>query len=167
MTAHVVDLPRYRRGTAKLDAAALMGAGPMTEDDLRAAREEPLMPTKPTKRAATKPTSIRLRPDQVEALDRLGPVLTKLRPEMAALAGGELGPYALLRQAIDLGLAELKRIAEEPGREIGETTPQFLAAAREVSRGIAALKAAIAADARRARRMAADAARAPGPGEEG
>jgi hypothetical protein len=103
----VINLPRYRRGIAMLDAAALMGAGPMTESDLRAAREEP-MPTKP---AATKPTSVRLRPEQVETLDRLAPVLTALRPDLAALAGGELGQYSLLRLAIALGLAELERMA--------------------------------------------------------
>jgi hypothetical protein len=113
MTARVVDLPRYRRGIAMLDAAALMGAGPMTEDDLRAAREEPLMPAA-TKSTATKPTSVRLRPEQLETLDRLAPVLTTLRPDLAALAGGELGQYSLLRLAIALGLAELERMAGRP-----------------------------------------------------
>jgi hypothetical protein len=109
MNARAIDLPRYRRGIAMLDAAALMGHT-MTEGALRAVYEEPTL-KKPT---APKPTSVRLRPEQVEALDRLAPVLTSLRPDLAALAGGELGQYSLLRLAIALGLAELERMAGRP-----------------------------------------------------
>lgn len=142
----VISLPRYRRGIAMLDAAALMGAGPMTEDDAHDAREEP-MPTKP---AATKPTSVRLRPEQVEALDRLAPALTALRPEVAALAGGELGPYSLLRLAIALGLAELERMAAPPAppRPLPGWVPYQDEAAGGFDRGAAPRKAAAAMVAR-------------------
>lgn len=66
---------------------------------------------------AMKSTSIRLTADQSEALERLAPILTATRPDLAGLAGnGGLTPYSVLRVAIALGIRALEDQVDEAAR---------------------------------------------------
>ena len=63
-----------------------------------------------------KSMSVRLTEEQQAALERLAPVLTRKRPDLAGLAGdGGLTTYSVLRIAIAIGLADLERQAAEGG----------------------------------------------------
>jgi hypothetical protein len=99
MKPGAVDLARYRRGLELLDEAAARGARPINEAELEALNDEG---------GRVKPTSVRLTEDQAVTLEQLAPILTERRPDLAALGGGELSPYAVLRVAIHLGIAQLR-----------------------------------------------------------
>lgn len=108
-----VDLGGVRRGLAMLDRAKAMGACPVRLGEawgqLEAGNDDG--------GARMKQTSVRLTDEQSEALERLGPAVTAIRPELAALAGdGGLTPYAVLRVAISLGIAELERQVAEASK---------------------------------------------------
>lgn len=100
MSPGAVDLARYRRGLQLLDEAAALGARPIDEADLVNLCDEG--------GSAVKPTSVRLTEEQAASLAELAPLLTERRPDLAALAGGELSPYTVLRVAVHLGIAQLR-----------------------------------------------------------
>lgn len=99
MSPRAVDLARYRRGLQLLDDAAALGVRPIDEADLVNVCDGG---------STVKPTSVRLTDDQAAALEQLAPLLTERRPDLAALAGGELTPYTVLRVAIHLGIVQLR-----------------------------------------------------------
>lgn len=95
--------------------------------------------------------TIRLPAETVEALDALTARAAAASSPLARVSRSATAAEALrlgmaeLERVVAEGLAELKSAAAEPGRVIGEPTDQFMAAARKVGDGIAAMKAAIAA----------------------
>jgi hypothetical protein len=52
---------------------------------------------------------MRLTADQVATMERLSAALAEQRPDLVALAGGELSTYAMLRIAVGCGLKQLEQ----------------------------------------------------------
>ncbi len=104
----VVDLAAYRRGVELLDRARREGARPVGVDEL-----EGMMGNQ------VKAITIRLTADQLALLERMAPVLAEQRPDVAALAGGEVSTYAIMRIAVAYGLKQLEEELAAPGPKRG------------------------------------------------
>jgi len=104
----VVDLAAYRRGVEGIDRARREGARPVGVDELEEAMGNQV-----------KAISIRLTAEQVAVLERMAPVLAEQRPDVAALTGGEVSTYAILRIAVAYGLKQLEEELAAPGPKRG------------------------------------------------
>lgn len=128
----VVDLGRYRRGLELLSLASEAGARGVPVEAL--GLEQGFGGgdvTTETKEGGPRGLTVRLSAEQVEALARLGPVLTAQRPDLAALNGGVLSPYAVLRIAVGYGLRMLEA---ETTKRAAELAAEAAAAAAPVKR---------------------------------
>lgn len=128
----VVDLGRYRRGLELLSLASEAGARGVPVEAL--GLEQGFgggVVTTETKEGGPRGLTVRLSAEQVEALARLGPVLTAQRPDLAALNGGVLSPYAVLRIAVGYGLRMLEA---ETTKRAAELAAEAAAAAAPVKR---------------------------------
>jgi uncharacterized membrane protein (DUF2068 family) len=63
----------------------------------------------PKKAKQVQAVTIRLTADQVATMERLAAALAEQRPDLVALAGGELSTYAMLRIAVGYGLKQLEQ----------------------------------------------------------
>jgi uncharacterized membrane protein (DUF2068 family) len=63
----------------------------------------------PKKAKQVQAISMRLTADQVVTMERLSAALAEQRPDLLALAGGELSTYAILRIAVGYGLKQLEQ----------------------------------------------------------
>jgi hypothetical protein len=63
----------------------------------------------PKKSKQVQAVTIRLTADQVATMERLAAALAEQRPDLVALAGGELSTYAMLRIAVGCGLKQLEQ----------------------------------------------------------
>jgi hypothetical protein len=63
----------------------------------------------PKKSKQVQAVTIRLTADQVATMERLAAALAEQRPDLVALAGGELSTYAMLRIAVGYGLKQLEQ----------------------------------------------------------
>jgi hypothetical protein len=127
----VVDLGRYRRGLELLSLASEAGARgvPVEALGLEQGFGGGDVTTETKEGGGPRGLTVRLSAEQVETLARLGPILTEQRPDLAALNGGVLSPYAVLRIAVGYGLraleAETTRWAAEAGaRESARSTAE-------------------------------------------
>jgi hypothetical protein len=138
VSGKVVDLGRYRRGLELLSLAAEAGARgvPVEALGLECGFGGEVV-TETKEGGGPRGLTVRLSAEQVETLARLGPILTEQRPDLAALNGGVLSPYAVLRIAVGYGLRVLEA---ETTRRAADLAAEAAAAAAGVGKRSASAK---------------------------